>query len=97
MSTKAKTAKTSAAEPALLTMQELGALILEHQGIREGLFDVKIEFQLATGGVGPNPIQLLPGIIIGISKIGLAPSDKPNASTLDASKLSKSRKKTAAR
>lgn len=94
MSTKTKATKAKAETPAMLNIRELGSLILKHHGIHEGLYDLKIEFQMATGGVGPDKASLLPGIIIGISKVGVELSKNSNETTLDAAIVNPPAKRT---
>jgi hypothetical protein len=67
-----------------LNMKELTALLIKHYGIREGMFDLMVEYQLGTGAVGPDNEHLLPGLMIGIAKVGLMPSTKANSLTVDA-------------
>jgi hypothetical protein len=73
-------------------MKDIAILLIERNGIHEGLYDIKAEFQIGTGGMGPNPAELLPGILIGLSKIGIVPSVQPNATTIDASKVNPAKK-----
>lgn len=79
-----------------LTMKELSSLLVKHYGLREGTFDLMVEYQLGTGAVGPDEGHLLPGLMIGIAKVGLVPTTKPGPTSVDASVVnppSKSRKK----
>ena len=66
-------------------MKELASLLVRHYGIRTGSFDLMVEYQLGTGAVGPDKDHLLPGLMIGIARIGLVPSPKPGPNTVDAS------------
>lgn len=68
-----------------LTMKELASLLVRHYGIRTGSFDLMVEYQLGTGAVGPDKDHLLPGLMIGLAKVGLVPSAKPGPTTVDAS------------
>lgn len=68
-----------------LTMKELASLLVRHYGIKTGTFDLMVEYQLGTGAVGPDKEHLLPGLMIGIAKVGLVPSPKPGPTTVDAS------------
>jgi hypothetical protein len=67
-----------------LTLREIGKLLLEKFDIHEGLFDMKVDFQIASGPMGPNPSELVPGLVIAISKVGLLRSTAPNGSTFNA-------------
>jgi hypothetical protein len=70
-----------------LAMKELAALLVKHYGLREGMFDLMVEFQLGTGAVGPDKEHALPGLMIGIAKIGLVPSTKSGPTTVNASEV----------
>ena len=67
-----------------LSMKEMAELLVKHYGLRAGRFDLMIEYQLGTGGVGPDKEGLLPGLMIGIARVGLVPSTQPGALTVDA-------------
>ena len=67
-----------------LNMKELSTLLIKHYEIREGTFDLMVEYQLGTGAVGPDSEHLLPGLMIGIAKVGLVPTSSANALTVDA-------------
>jgi len=67
-----------------LTIKELASLLVRHYGIRAGTFDLMVEYQLGTGAVGPDREHLLPGLMIGIAKVGLVPSPEPGPTTVDA-------------
>ncbi|MDP1607400.1 MAG: hypothetical protein Q8L93_12320 [Rhodocyclaceae bacterium] len=81
-----------------LSMRDLASVLVKHYGIHEGRFDLLVEFQIGTGAVGPDPATLIPGALIGVSRIGLMPSKKDGPTTVDAAIVNpakKSRKKTA--
>lgn len=67
-----------------LTLRELAVLLIKHHGLHEGLYDPAFEFQIAIGGVGPQQDALLPGAMIGVSRIGLAIAEKTSGNTVDA-------------
>lgn len=73
--------------PEALSLSELGALLLKHYGIHEGLYDVSVEFQIGLGAFGPDADKQLPSAIVGLSRVGLAPAAKQSPQTLDASKI----------
>lgn len=70
-----------------LSLKELGEVLVEHYGYHAGLWDVAIEFQLAVGRIGPVPDNSLPGAMLGVSRIGLAPAQQVGPATIDASKV----------
>ena len=69
---------------------------MKHYGLNEGTFDLMLEFQIGTGAIGPDKDNLIPGAMIGVSRIGLVPTSKVGPTTVDASVVNpakKSRKK----
>lgn len=76
--------------PNPLTLRELAEVLVKHYGHTEGLFDVSIEFQLGIGSIGPTPAETLPGALVGVSRVGLARSDKAGPHTVDAAELHQS-------
>jgi hypothetical protein len=79
-------------------MRDLASVLVKHYGLTEGTYDLMIEYQIGTGAVGPDKDNLLPGAMIGISRVGLMPATKPGGpNTVDASLVNsgkKPRKKT---
>jgi len=67
-----------------VSLKELITLLIKDKNLHEGKFDLSVEFQIAVGGVGPAPELIVPGAMIGVSRVGLAiaPLDGPN--TVDA-------------
>ena len=84
---------------ALLSLGDLAVLLVKHYGLREGTYDLMLQYQIGTGAVGPDKDHLVPGVMMGVSQVGLVPSTKVGPSTVDASLVNptkKSRKKPAA-
>jgi hypothetical protein len=69
--------------PAPLSMKELTAVLAKHYGLKAGKYDLEIEFQIGTGPVGPSKEELVPGVILGVKCIGLAPAKQPAPSSVD--------------
>lgn len=67
-----------------LTARDLAVVLVKHYGLKEGAYDLMIEYQLGTGAVGPDKEHLLPGVMIGMSRVGLVRSTKPGPTTVDA-------------
>ena len=81
-------------------LNDLAEILVRHEGIHEGLYDLTVEFQFAVGAVGPAPESLLPGAMVGISRIGIVQSPQAGPNTVDAAKVNPSptiRKKATAR
>lgn len=66
------------------SLKDLLELLLREHDIHEGLYDIATEFQIAAGAVGPSQDQLLPGAIIGLSRVGIMKVDKLGPNTVDA-------------
>lgn len=67
-----------------VSMRELSEILVKHYGLNSGRYDLLVEFQIGLGAVGPNKQSPLPGAMFGISKVGLIPSQKDGATTVDA-------------
>jgi hypothetical protein len=76
---------------------ELTEILVKHQGLHEGLYNLSLEFQLAFGAVGPTQELICPGAMIGVSRIGLSKTEKEkaNLNTVDAAKVNPAPKKRA--
>lgn len=70
-----------------LSLKEVGEALVKHLGLHEGLYDMSIEFKLAVGQVGPSQDSVLPGAIVGVSRIGLAEAKSKGPNTVDASEV----------
>ncbi len=99
MSIDAKTlGKTPAPVGAPLSLSDLAVLLVKHYGLNEGTFDLMLQYQIGAGPVGPDKDHLVPGVMMGVSQIGLVPSTNLGPSTVDASLVNpvkKPRKKPA--
>lgn len=71
-----------------LSLRELTEVLIRHFGYRDGLYALSVEFKIATGQVGPSAADLLPGTIVGVSRVGLLKIEKPGHNTVDASEVS---------
>jgi hypothetical protein len=70
-----------------LSVRELAGLLVKHYGLHKGKYDLMLEFQIGTGGVGPNVDSFVPGVMIGMSKVGLMASERPGPTTVDAAEV----------
>jgi len=77
------------------SLVELTEILVKHQELHEGLYNLSLEFQLAVGAVGPTPESICPGAMIGVSRIGLSKTEENNANihTVDAAKINLAPKK----
>ena len=99
MSTDTKTPEQlSASSSPPLSMRDLALVLVKHYGLTEGIYDLVVEFQIGTGAVGPDQDNLVPGAMIGVSRVGLVSTTKQGPNTVDAAQINpakKLRKKTA--
>lgn len=70
-----------------LTIKELTDVLIKHYGLHEGLYDLTVEFQIGVGSVGPNKEQLLPGAMVGVSRVGLVAVKGAAPSVVDAAQV----------
>jgi hypothetical protein len=85
MSTKDKQAKLPVAPVSSpLPLRELAEVLVKHYGLHEGSYDLLVELQVGLGGVGPDPLNLSPGAMIGVHRIGLQPAQAQGPTTVDA-------------
>lgn len=66
-------------------LQEIAELLVKHQGLHVGLYDLAIEFQAVIGGVRLGTESTLPGAMFGVKRIGLKQTLVTGTTTVDAS------------
>ena len=93
--TKKITAQPVLNQIATYSLIELTEILIKHQNLHEGLYNLSLSFKIAVGGVGPSPGAIHPGAMIGVTHIGLAKIEKPDNQTVDASKVNPLPKQTA--
>lgn len=71
----------------MVSLIEVGVLLIKHFDLHEGLYDVNVEFKLAVASVGPAPETRLPSVIAGVSRLGLSRVTVVGTHTVDASKV----------
>lgn len=76
-------------QPNMLSLREITEVLIKHQGLHDGSYNLLIEFQIGVGAVGPVPESVLPGAMVGVSRIGLSKTDpdKNNIHTVDAAEV----------
>lgn len=80
-----KTDFSPAAGP--LSTRELLEVLVKHYGISEGKYELAIEFAIATGPVGPNAEEMVPGVVFGVRSVALAAVETDTATSVDAARL----------
>lgn len=73
----------------VFTYEELVELMLEKQGITEGIWALYLRFGLAAANVGPSPDSLQPAAILPVVEIGIQRAGELTSVSVDASKRSK--------
>lgn len=68
-------------------LKEITELLVKHHGLHDGLYDLSLEFQIAVGAVGPDPSSVIPGVAVGIRRIGIIQAEKTGPSTVDAAEV----------
>lgn len=75
-----------------VSLRELSVILVKHYGLHTGRYDLLVEFQIGMGSVGPDPQSVLPGAMIGLSRVGLMPSQKDGPTTVDAATVNPAKK-----
>ena len=76
---------TPAAPP--MTIKEVIAVLIRHHGFHEGKFDLFMEYQFGVGAFGPTQESVAPGVVVGLTKLGLTQSHQPGPLTVDAAEV----------
>jgi len=69
------------------SLREVTEILVKHQDIHEGLYNLTFEFQIAVGAIGPAPESIFPGAMFGVSRVGLSKAETPNIHTVDAAEV----------
>lgn len=78
-----------------LTLKEVGELLVKHYGLTDGKYDPMVEYQIGGGLVGPNVENRVPGMMVGVLRLGLTKSIEDGPLTIDASLVNPPRRKRA--
>ena len=65
--------------------RELVTVLLKHQCIHEGTWQLLVNFGFAAVNVGPNPSELNPAAIIPVTGVGIQRATESNSLCVDAS------------
>ena len=78
----------------LFSYKEIVEALIRKQGIREGIWQLYLEFSIGAANIpqGPDQNNLMPAAIIPVSKIGLLKVEKENNLAVDAAKLTTDQK-----
>ena len=78
---------TESEQPEPLPLKEVVALLVKYHSLHEGLWDLALEVQVGIGQFGPSAGKLLPGAMIGVSRIGLTKSQVVGPNTVNAAEV----------
>lgn len=76
-----------------LSLKDLATLLVKHNNLHAGLYDLMIEYQIGGGPIGPTPDQRIPGVLVGVSKIALTVAKEVGHLTVDAAVVNPPTKK----
>ncbi len=71
----------------MYALKEMAELLIKHQELHEGFYELNIEFQMFVGSVGPNQEAALPGAMMGVSRIGLTKVPMKTPHSVDAAEV----------
>jgi hypothetical protein len=75
---------TNISQPEILTLKDIAELLIKHKGLTEGLYNLSFRFEIAVGAVGPTPGAAVPGVMFGVSGVGLEKVPVAGPLTVDA-------------
>lgn len=77
------------------SLVQLAEILVKSEGLHEGLYNLSIEFKIGVGTIGPPEESILPGAVVGISRIGLSKTEESekNIHTVNAAEVNPAPKK----
>lgn len=87
MSTEQLTAPAMIGDP--LDYRTMVELLIKHYGVKDGHFDLMVEFTMGFGSVGPNPENVVPGVMVGLQRLGLTRASEASRTAVDAAQVTK--------
>lgn len=78
-----------------ITLKELTEMLIDKFSISDGKYDLAVEFAIGVGKVGPNEETILPGVMIGVSKLGLIAATEDGPNVVDAKSMQPKKKAVA--
>lgn len=66
------------------SLKELAEIVVKHQGIKSGFYDLAVQMNVGFGAVGPNKDAKVPGVMIGVGSFALIATDTIGPNTVDA-------------
>lgn len=71
-----------------ISTKDLVSVLTKHFGLKEGGYELGIEFQIGVGPVGPNSEELVPGVVLGVKSVGLSRREKDVTSESNPTEIS---------
>lgn len=78
-----------------LSTRELTELLIKHNGLHTGCYELLVEFMIGAGNLGPTPEMVAPAAIVTVSKFGLVSSQPNSAVAVNAATVNPLPKKRA--
>lgn len=77
-----------------VSARELLVLLADHFKLTPGRYSLVMELQISAGMIGPSPTDVLPGAMIRLAEIGIAPTDSDGPMTIEVPAATKARAAT---
>jgi hypothetical protein len=71
----------------IFSYKEVVEALLEKHGIREGVWQLFVKFNLGAANIGQSETEVAPAAIVTIAQIGLLKTEKETTLAVDASKV----------
>lgn len=72
-----------------LSLREITTLLIKHNKLTEGHYELTVEFTVGFGPIGPSVEDSVPGALVGIRKLGLIRIPAETPTSVDASKVNR--------
>jgi len=70
-----------------VSLREMAILLVKHYGLTEGTYTLLFQYQVGTGAVGPDKENRVPGVMVGVTQVGLVRTTKSGPNTVDAGEV----------
>ena len=71
-------------KPISFSLRQITEILIKHENIHEGLYNLSLNFKIAVGAVGPAQDSVYPGAMIGVAGVGILKVEKETEQTVDA-------------
>ncbi|HES76653.1 MAG TPA: hypothetical protein ENO09_06565 [bacterium] len=66
------------------TTKEITEILIKQNKLREGYYELSVEFMFSAGAAGPSPDEIFPSAFVGVSRLGLIRVSNPTVLSVDA-------------